>query len=66
MKTIMVKDTLYRIVSFLDSDSEETENEEEACFLLLQRPEDKRPSGIQQAYKMVRIKPGSLIKEFHQ
>ena len=61
-KVIEVKGIQYRIVSFLDEYAEETTNEAEACTLLLQKPEDRRPSGVPQAYKAIRIEKGSLCK----
>lgn len=60
---IDIKGTIYNIVYYLDEDHEKTSNVEEACFLLLQKPEDSRSDGIKQAYSTVRIVKGSLVKE---
>jgi len=52
--------TLYRIVYFLDINGDETDDYEKACTLLLQKPEDKRPEGVQQKYLGYKIPEGSL------
>lgn len=59
-KEIEIQGVMYDIVAFLSEDGTETDKCEEACTLVLQRPEDARPQGIKQAYKAVRIVKGSL------
>ncbi len=54
---------LYHIVSFLDIDGDKTDDHKKACTILLQRPEDIRPEGVQQKYLAYKIPEGSLEKQ---
>jgi hypothetical protein len=62
MTKITIKGEDYIIKGMLDEDEAETEDVNDACVLVLQRPSDIKPAGEQQRYMALRFEKGSLRK----
>lgn len=58
--TINIRGREARLLALLDEMCEETVVESEARIIIYQFPEDERPEGVPQTYKMERIENGSL------
>lgn len=57
---IIIKGEVCNIIQLMNEECEETTNAAEACFILYQRLDDKKPNGINQAYTVMAIPKGSL------
>lgn len=56
MKTIEIDNEVFNLITFLDVDGETTTDHTEAHFVLVQRPEDARPEGVDQTYITYRVR----------
>lgn len=59
--TLILQDKEARIVALIDELGERTEETEEACSILYQFTDDRRPEGVEQTYHVMGVSKGSLI-----
>lgn len=60
MNSVCIGGRMYRLVAFLDEDKEQISDAAAASFVLAQRPEDIRPEGERQTYRIIEILKGSM------
>lgn len=60
---IEIDGIMWIISLMLDENRERTDDPNEACHLIIQKPQDIRPEGTQQPFSAIEIMKGSLVKE---